>query len=91
MQWMARPGGTFRFSLLEGEERATSEERRGTNHEAITARQYRRPTAIAPFLRTQFRNVSKAQSDISSTAEASDKGISVLSTDKPNNEQGGLP
>jgi hypothetical protein len=91
MQWMARSGRTFRFSLSEGEERATGEERRDINYQAITAGRYSRPTAIALFLRTQFRNVSEAQLDIRSTAVASDKGFSVPSTHEPDNEQGGLP
>ena len=34
MQWMSRSGGTFRFALSEGEERATGEVRRGANYVA---------------------------------------------------------
>jgi hypothetical protein len=91
VQWMSRFGGTFRLSLSEGEGRATGEQRRDANYQPITERQYRRPMASALFLRTQFRNVLESQLDIRSTAEASDKGISVPSAHEANNEQGGLP
>jgi hypothetical protein len=90
-RWMSQSGGTFRFSRSEWEERATGEERRDANYQAITARQYRQPMASALFLRTQFRNVLKAQLDIRCTAEASDKGISAPSAHEASNEQGGLP
>jgi len=91
MRWMSRSGGTLRVSPSEWEERTTGEERRDANYQPITERQYRRPMASALFLRTQFRNVLESQLDIRSTAEASDKGISVPSAHEANNEQGGLP
>jgi hypothetical protein len=90
MQWMSRFGGTSRLSLSEGEGRATGEQRRDANYQAITAPQYRRPTAIAPFLHTQFRDISETQLDIRSASEASDNGISVPSTHEPKHEQSGL-
>ncbi len=78
------------MSLSEGRKRARGDVRRDTSYPAITAREYRRESFIAP-LRTQFRAISKAQLDLKSTAEAPDGGIRVRSAHEPNHEQGGLP
>jgi len=90
VQRMSPSGGAFRLSLSEGRKRATGEVRRDTSYPAITAREYRRQSVIAP-LRTQLRAISKAKLDLKSTAEVLDGCICVPSTHELNHEQGGLP